>query len=97
LPGLESETRRVTLGADVVDLTSMEFELLRILMESRGRVLSRDALLQRLRGIDGSVFDRSVDMLVSRLRKKLADDTRAPRFIKTIWGNGYQFVGAADA
>jgi DNA-binding response OmpR family regulator len=94
---LESETRRVTLGADVVDLTSMEFELLRILMESRGRVLSRDALLQRLRGIDGSVFDRSVDMLVSRLRKKLADDTRAPRFIKTIWGNGYQFVGAADA
>ena len=94
---LESETRRVTLGGDVVDLTSMEFELLRILMESRGRVLSRDALLQRLRGIDGSVFDRSVDMLVSRLRKKLADDTRAPRFIKTIWGNGYQFVGAADA
>ncbi len=93
---LEIETRRVTLGEREIELTSTEFELLRILMDSRGRVLTREALLLKLRGIDCDVYDRSVDMLISRLRKKLADDSRSPRFIKTIWGTGYQFVGASD-
>ncbi len=92
---LEIETRRVTLGDREVELTSTEFELLRILMDSRGRVLTRDALLLKLRGIDCEVYDRSVDMLISRLRRKLAGDSRTPRFIKTIWGTGYQFVGAS--
>lgn len=94
---LEIETRRVTLDEREIELTSAEFELLRILMVSRGRVLSREALLLKLRGVDGDVYDRSVDMLISRLRGKLADDSRSPRWIKTIRGVGYQFVGAADA
>jgi DNA-binding response OmpR family regulator len=94
---LETETRRVTLRGTEVELTSMEFELLRILMDSRGRVLSRDMVLRKLRGIDANIFDRSVDMLISRLRKKLADDSRTPRYIKTIRGSGYQFVGASDS
>ena len=94
---LETETRRVTLHGTENELTSMEFELLRILMDSHGRVLSREMLLRKLRGIDAEIYDRSVDMLISRLRKKLADDTRTPRFIKTIWGNGYQFVGHSDS
>jgi DNA-binding response OmpR family regulator len=93
---LDSETRRVELAGAEVDLTSMEFELLRVLMESRGRVLTRDAVLQALRGIDADVYDRSVDMLVSRLRRKLDDDSRSPRWIKTIRGIGYQFVGDGD-
>ena len=54
-------------------------------------------LLRRLRGIDADIYDRSVDMLISRLRKKLGDDSRSPRFIKTIWRTGYQFVAAPDA
>ncbi len=94
---LETETRRVTLSGTEIELTSMEFELLRILMESRGRVLSREMLLRKLRGIDSDIYDRSVDMLISRLRKKLADDSRSPRFIKTIWRTGYQFVGSSDS
>jgi len=93
---LETETRRVTLGDAELELTSMEFELLRILMESRGRVLTREMLLRKLRGLDQDIYDRSVDMLISRLRKKLADDSRSPRFIKTIWRTGYQFVAASD-
>jgi DNA-binding response OmpR family regulator len=71
---LDRETRRVELAGAEVDLTNMEFELLRVLME-------RD------------VYDRSVDMLVSRLRRKLDDDSRSPRWVKTIRGTGYQFVG----
>jgi len=94
---LETDTRRVTLGGAELELTAMEFELLQVLMESRGRVLSREMVLRRLRGIDAEIYDRSVDMLISRLRKKLADDSRSPRFIKTIRGSGYQFVGACDS
>ena len=94
---LETETRRVTLAGSEIELTSMEFELLRILMDSRGRVLSREMSLRKLRGIDVDIYDRSVDMLISRLRKKLAADSNSPRFIKTIWRTGYQFVGASDS
>ncbi len=94
---LETETRRVTLRGTEIEMTAMEFELLRILMDSRGRVLSREMLLRKLRGIDADIYDRSVDMLISRLRKKLIDDSRSPRFIKTVWRTGYQFVGTSDS
>ena len=93
---LDLETRRVTLDGSEVELTTAELELLRVLLESRGRVLTRDGILHCLRGLEADVYDRSVDMLVSRLRKKLGDDTRSPRFIKTVRGSGYQFVGARD-
>jgi DNA-binding response OmpR family regulator len=91
---LQKETRRVDLDGSLVELTTMEFELLCTLMESHGRVLSRNLLIERLRGIDADVYDRSVDMLVSRLREKLNDNAQSPRFIKTIRLTGYQFVGA---
>ena len=94
---LETETHRASLNGNELELTSTEFELLRILMESGGRVFSREMLLRKLRGVDADIYDRSVDMLISRLRKKLADDSRSPRFIKTIHGTGYQFVAASDA
>jgi OmpR family response regulator RpaB len=90
---LEKQTRRVSLDGNDLDLTTMEFELLMVLMESHGRVLSRNRLLERLRGMDADVYDRSIDMLVSRLRDKLGDDSHAPRFIKTVRLTGYQFVG----
>jgi DNA-binding response OmpR family regulator len=93
---LETETRRVELDGNDIELTSMEFELLKDLMESRGRVMSRDRLIERLRGIDADVFDRSIDMLISRLREKLGDGPRQPRFIRTVRMGGYQFVGAVD-
>jgi DNA-binding response OmpR family regulator len=93
---LETETRRVELDGNDIELTSMEFELLKGLMESRGRVMSRDRLIERLRGMDADVFDRSIDMLISRLREKLGDGPRQPRFIRTVRMGGYQFVGAVD-
>jgi DNA-binding response OmpR family regulator len=93
---LEKETRRVSLDGVDVDLTTMEFELLCVLMQSRGRVMSRNRLIEQLRGIDADVYDRSIDMLVSRLRDKLGDDSHSPRFIKTVRLTGYQFVGRAS-
>lgn len=91
---LETETRRVELDGNDVELTTMEFELLKGLMESRGRVMSRDRLIERLRGIESDIYDRSIDMLISRLREKLGDEPRQPRFIRTVRMGGYQFVGA---
>jgi two-component system phosphate regulon response regulator OmpR len=93
---LETETRRVELDGHDVELTTMEFALLKDLMESRGRVMSRDRLLERLRGIDTNVYDRSIDMLISRLREKLGDEPRKPRFIRTVRIGGYQFVGTVS-
>jgi len=72
----------------------MEFELLMLLMQGHGRVLSRNHLIERLRGIDADVYDRSIDMLVSRVRDKLGDNAQSPRFIRTVRLTGYQFVGA---
>jgi DNA-binding response OmpR family regulator len=93
--GLEIDTdkRLVTVDGNGVELTSMEFELLLILARRHGKKLSRDDILSELRGIDAAILTRSVDIMVSRLRHKIGDTTKPPRFIQTIWGRGYSFVG----
>ena len=88
-----TETRTVKVDGEMVELTSMEYELLLILARRNGRKLSRDEILSELRGIDAALLTRSVDIMVSRLRQKLGDSAKPPRFIQTIWGRGYSFVG----
>ena len=90
------ENREVSLNKHPIDLTTMEFELLMLFMSSPGRVLTRERLIDTLKGIDAAVFDRSVDMLVCRLREKLGDDPRKPTYIKTIRMTGYQFIAKAN-
>lgn len=87
--------QEVFLADESVDLTTNEYELLNLFAQSNGQVLSRDDLLNSLRGIGYDGMDRTIDMLVSRLRKKLGDDSAKPFKIKTIWKKGYLFV--ADA
>lgn len=88
---INSGTRRVTLEDIPVETSTVEFELLWLLATHAGKVLSRDEILSALRGVDYDGLDRSVDMGVSKLRKKLNDDPREPRRIKTVWGKGYLF------
>ena len=76
-----------------VDLTTGEFVLLLALLERPGRVLSRDQLLDLTRGREAGPFDRSVDIQVSRLRRKIEDDPKRPALIKTVRGGGYVFAG----
>lgn len=90
---IDTESRTITLDGGSVDLTSMEYELLLILARRNGRNLSRDDILSELRGIDAAILTRSVDIMVSRLRQKLGDKQKTPRFIQTIWGRGYCFIG----
>jgi OmpR family response regulator RpaB len=87
------ERRTVDLEGAPLDLTTMEYQLLVLFASNPGRTFTRDEILNELRGIDAQLFSRSVDILVSRLRQKLKDTTRQPRFIKTVWGTGYTFVG----
>jgi DNA-binding response OmpR family regulator len=79
-----------------LELTTMEFELLSFFIEKRGRALSRDDIMNKLQGIDSNVFSRSIDILVSRLRQKLKDDSKDAKYIKTIWGKGYMFIGGEN-
>ena len=74
-------------------LTAAEFELLGLLVRNRGRVLSRSRILDDTRGLDWEAYDRSVDVLISRLRQKLGDDPKQPGYIRTVRGTGYSFLG----
>ena len=91
------ENYTATLDGAALNLTTTEFEMLALLAQSRGRVLSRDYIMQNIRGVDWEAFDRSVDVLISRIRNKLQDDPKNPRYIRTVRGAGYMFLGATEA
>ena len=74
-----------------VDISRAEYELLHVLIRHPGHVLSRDFIMESMGGTDRDHFDRSIDVRVTRLRHKIEDDPSRPRFIRTVWGRGYQF------
>jgi two-component system phosphate regulon response regulator OmpR len=78
-------------GRDI-PITSMEFDLLKALLEHPNQVLSRDQLLGMTRNREWEPFDRSIDIRITRLRRKLEDDPAHPRVIKTVRGAGYMYV-----
>lgn len=102
----QADCERLTFGTLVIDKSAMsvhinqqsisisttEFELLWILASQAGNIVTRDALVNQLRGFEYDGFDRSIDLKISRLRKKLGDNSDEPERIKTIWGKGYLFV-----
>ena len=94
---LDIAARRLTgpQGHEVV-LTSGEFDLLHALSDAPGRVLSRDYLLERTRGRDGGPFDRTIDVQIGRLRRKLESDADSPQLIKSVRGAGYLFAPRVD-
>jgi len=90
--------RRRLLNPDEVEvpLTGGEYELLTVLVERPNRVLTRDMLMDLLRGRQAGPFDRAIDVAVSRLRRKLEDDGRNPTLIKTVRGGGYVLAATVD-
>lgn len=89
---IDFERRQAWLQGRPLELTTNEFTALALLARHAGKVLSRDQILQELRGIDCDAFNRSVDITVSRVRQKLGDDPQSPAYIKTVWGTGYLFI-----
>ncbi len=90
---LRPRTREVFLDGAPVPLSKLEFDLLLVLAQHPGMVFSRERLLDRLWGPDFFGVDRVVDVHIAGLRKKLKDDPEHPRFIETVRGVGYRFVG----
>lgn len=88
---LDPTTMRVTLAGRDVPLTTAEFNLLRVLVERRGRVLSREQLLELVAGSADETFDRAIDVRISRLRQKLGDGDKRGPLIRTVRGVGYLF------
>jgi DNA-binding response OmpR family regulator len=86
---IDSDRRTVTLEGALVDLTTTEFEILRTLVANAGRVIPRERLMELARGEDFASFERSVDVHISHIRKKLGDDPKQPSFVKTVRGIGY--------
>ena len=87
---LDRGARTVSVDGNTVGLTAAEFDILRVLVERAGRVVSRERLMDLGRGAEFSAFDRAVDVHISNIRKKLGDSPREPRWIRTIRGVGYQ-------
>jgi len=104
-----SESKKIKLGSIEIDinrqiakrneeelnLTTKEFELLVLFMQNEERVLNRDHIMEAISGLDRGAFDRSIDVLISRLRQKIEENPQKPAFIITIYGAGYKFI--ADA
>lgn len=89
---LSLATRVVVLNDRPLVLTPVEFEILAALMRAKGRVKTRDHLLEEIRDREWEVFDRSIDVHISALRRKLGDDPKQPRFIRTLRAAGYMLV-----
>ena len=93
---LDEESHTVTADGESVALTFKEFELLRELMENAPGAMSRDELLQSVWGYDFIGETRTLDMHIGTLRHKLGDESTAPRYIKTVRGVGYRFLGEVE-
>ena len=89
---IDLDRHRVLLRGEPVELSPMEFKLLRHLAENRGRVISRDSLLDNVWGHDSFVEPRTVDVHIRRLRAKIEEDPERPAYIRTVRGAGYAFA-----
>jgi len=87
----------VVLDGNTISLSTSEFEALLLFANNSNKVLDREFLVENLRGITWQTYDRSVDVLVSRLRNKLGETPARTRFIKTIHGVGYKFIAVATS
>lgn len=89
---LHTSSQRLLRNDEEVALTTGEFTLLRVLVEHPRRVLDRNTLLDLIKGYEHQPYDRSIDVRIARLRRKIEDDPSQPRYIRTVWGRGYLFA-----
>ncbi|MEI6397649.1 MAG: response regulator transcription factor [Pseudomonadota bacterium] len=90
---IDTANRKVTVDDAFVALSGSEFEVLNLLASRPGEIIHRDQISRAIAGHDWNAFSRSVDAIVSRLRARIGDPARSPRFLTTVWGRGYVFIG----
>ena len=91
--GLDRARMRITREGEPLELTPAEYEIFALLLERRGEVVSRDFIANSVASLRWESSERSIDVIVSRLRRKIGDDPRHPRFIRSVRGVGYQYIG----
>lgn len=94
---VDRSRRMATRGGDALELTTAEFDLLWYMAQRAGEVLSRERIYRELRGIEYDGLDRSIDLRVARLRRKLGDDGKQPQLIKSVRGTGYLLVPPSES
>ncbi|OXM83467.1 response regulator transcription factor [Paenibacillus rigui] len=93
---LDYERRAIFVNQQFVETTYSEFEIMKLFVVNKEKVFSRDELINALRGIDSFVNDRSIDVHIANLRKKIEHDPKEPKLIKTVWGIGYKYMGGSS-
>jgi two-component system phosphate regulon response regulator OmpR len=93
---IDRDARTVSVGGKVSDLTSYQFDLLVVLAERAGRVLTRDQIMEAVRGRELEAFDRSIDVHMGRIRAAIEADPKTPKRILTVRGVGYVFAKQQD-
>ncbi|ADD68244.1 two component transcriptional regulator, winged helix family [Denitrovibrio acetiphilus DSM 12809] len=89
---IDTDKYKATMDGSNLELTKTEFIILSLMVRNPYILLSRDRLYNELTGFDCDAYNRTVDISVSRLRTKLNDDPKSPKYIKTVWGEGYMFI-----
>jgi len=89
---LNYEKRSLYVNGNQVDTTFSEFEIMKLFIGNPGKVYSREELINTVRGFDSFVNDRAIDVHIGNLRKKIEEDSKQPKYIKTVWGVGYKFM-----
>jgi DNA-binding response OmpR family regulator len=92
---LDSGRRYVTKGGTPLALTAEEYQILALFMTHGAKIFTRDEIIERIKGDDYDGFDRTIDAQIKNLRKKIGDDPKNPRYIQTVYGLGYRFIGDA--
>jgi len=90
---IHTKEREAYISNRAMNLTSMEFELLLLLVQNPGKKFGRDEIMLHIQGFDSASYSRSIDILISRIRSKLGENAKEPKYIKSVHGFGYVFIG----
>lgn len=89
---VNEDAMEIVQDGHTLELTTIEYKIFSLLLSSRGKILSREAISKYL-GSENSLKDRAIDMHISNIRSKIFDDSKSAKYIKSIWGTGYKFIG----
>jgi len=90
---VDERAMTIRFRGESLALTNSEYELMRLFLNSKGKALNRDDIANAIEFLNWDSTSRNVDVLVSKLRSKLGDDPKNPKYIKSVWGHGYKFIG----
>jgi len=89
---IDEDAMQITQEGHPLELTNIEYKMFLLLLQNKGKILSRDAIAKYL-GTQTKIKDRAIDMHISNIRNKIFDDSKTAKYIKSIWGTGYKFIG----